>query len=221
MKKTIYADYRLINSAGEESIENRLESMLASGVDEVFVQPVLMTDGFEAKKLRRRVSAFEGRFSKIEFGTAVLENEDSIKKFVDLLALEIDFTLDLEYCLVGHGSSVNREYKLLSKVLHSRGFTNVEVCCLAGDGNTDQYLEKIKKKYLLCGTKKAVHVFPLLINMGVHMEQDIFGMCGTGEKSFAQKLEDAGFKVVKNSVPLSHLKTFKDWYLDEGENKRT
>ena len=47
MKKTIYVDYKLLNSKDAFSLENELNNLLASGVDEILVKPVLMSDGFE------------------------------------------------------------------------------------------------------------------------------------------------------------------------------
>lgn len=222
MRKTIYADYKLINAQGNLSLETQIENLLASGVDEILVKPVLMSDGFEAKKLRERVLVYENRFSKIEFGVPVLGTSENINSFAELLIKEIGFSSEFEYCLVGHGlnNSANREYFELSDVLHSKGFLNVEVACLTGKGNIDSYLEKAQKKTKQSkeGKLKPIQVYPLLINLGIHIEQDIFGTESGEEKSFVQILEENGFEVVKNPVPLSQLESFKARYLDESEN---
>ena len=112
------------------------------GVDEVLVKPVLMSDGYEAKKLRERVLVYENRFSKIEFGVPVLGTSENINSFAELLINEIGFSSEFEYCLVGHGlnNSSNIEYFELSDVLHSKGILNVEVACLTGEGNIISYL---------------------------------------------------------------------------------
>ena len=129
MKKTIYVDYKLLNSKDAFSLENELNNLLASGVDEILVKPVLMSDGFEAKKLRERLSVFEdqGRFRKIEFGLPVLGSPDSINDFAEILIREIGFNSEYEFLLVGHGliGSDNKEYIELSDVLHSKGFSPV------------------------------------------------------------------------------------------------
>ena len=52
MKKTIFIDYKLLNLSGDDSLENKLNGLLASGVDEILVKPVLMSNGYEAKILR-------------------------------------------------------------------------------------------------------------------------------------------------------------------------
>ncbi|MCR5606778.1 MAG: sirohydrochlorin cobaltochelatase [Treponema sp.] len=219
MKKIIYADYELINSEGETSLENKLESLLASDVDEILIKPILMTDGYEAKKLRKKVEPYIKKFSVLTFGTPVLGSPNAIRKFSKLLIKEIGFSSEYEYCLVGHGRADNREYSLLSDILHSNGFFNVEVVCLTGEGNIDLYLKTIKEKSLNNGIKRVIQVFPLFINIGFHIKQDIFGIEETGKKSFVQNLEAEKFTVIKNPVPLSHLKTFKDWYLDERKNQ--
>lgn len=222
MRKTIFADYKLINAQGNLSLETQIENLLASGVDEILVKPVLMSDGFEAKKLRERILVYINRFSKIEFGVPVLGTSENINSFAELLIKEIGFSSEFEYCLVGHGlkNSSNREYFELSDVLHSKGFLNVEVACLTGKGNIDSYLEKAQKKTEQSkeGELKPIQVYPLLINLGIHIKQDIFGTESGEEKSFVQILEENGFEVVKNPVPLSHLESFKARYLDESEN---
>ena len=40
MKKTIFVDYKLLNLSGDDSLENKLNGLLASGVDEILVKPV-------------------------------------------------------------------------------------------------------------------------------------------------------------------------------------
>lgn len=159
MRRTLYADYKMINAQGDLSLENKIEELLASGVDEILVKPVLMSDGYEAKKLRERVSVYKGRFRKIEFGFPVLG------------------TLE----------------------------------------NINSYLEKAGKKTGQSGGEepKGIQVYPLLINLGVHIRQDIFGTDDGEEKSFVQILEENGFSVVKNPVPLSRFESFKARYLDE------
>ena len=219
MRRTLYADYKMINAQGDLSLENKIEELLASGVDEILVKPVLMSDGYEAKKLRERVSVYKGRFRKIEFGFPVLGTLENINSFADLLINEIGFSSEFEYCLVGHGSKngSNREYFELSDVLHSKGILNVEVACLTGEGNINSYLEKAGKKTGQSGGEepKGIQVYPLLINLGVHIRQDIFGTDDGEEKSFVQILEENGFSVVKNPVPLSRFESFKARYLDE------
>lgn len=222
LRRTIYADYKMINAQGNLSLEAKIENLLASGVDEILVKPVLMTDGFEARKLRERVSVYEKRFKKIEFGISVLGSSENINSFAELLIKEIGFSSEFEYCLVGHGLNIssNKEYFELSDVLHSKGFTNVEIACLTGEGNIDSYLEKAQKKKEKSedGKLKSIQVYPLLINLGVHITKDIFGTEKNEEKSFVQILEENGFIVVRNPVPLSHFETFKERYLDENKN---
>lgn len=215
MRKVVFVDYKLLNSKGESSLENKLDNLLASDVDEILVQPVLMSEGYEAKKLRERVSVYENRFSKIEFGSPVLGTKESLNFFADLLIKETGFLSEYEYLLVGHGlnDNPNREYAALSDNLHSKGFMNVEVICLKGECSLASYLEKAQKKT----KRKPVLVFPLLINLGNHIKQDIFGTeeSEEGEKSVVQILEENGFTVVKNIVPLSSFDLFKARYLDE------
>ncbi len=49
MKETIIVDYKLLNSKDDFTLEKKLNNLLASGVDEILVKPLLMSDGFEAK----------------------------------------------------------------------------------------------------------------------------------------------------------------------------
>lgn len=215
MKKTIYVDYKLLNSKDHFSLENELNNLLASGVDEILVKPVLMSDGFEAKKLRERLSVFEGqgRFCKIEFGTPVLGSPESINDFAEILIHEIGFNSEYEYLLVGHGliGSDNKEYFELSDVLHSKGFSNVEVACLTGKGDINSYLEKVQKASSAGRENKAVHVYPLMIHAGHHVTKDIVEV--------VQILNDKGLLVINNCVPLCSFESFKARYMDESKNQ--
>ena len=210
MKKTIYVDYKLLNSKDAFSLENELNNLLASGVDEILVKPVLMSDGFDAKKLRERVSLFEGRFRKIEFGTPVLGSPDSINDFAEILIREIGFNSEFEYLLIGHGlnGSDNKEYFELSDVLHSKGFSNVEVACLTGKGDINSYLEKVQQTGRV---NKSVQVYPLMIHSGHHVTKDIVELI--------QLLSDKGLHVINNSVPLCSFESFKARYMDESKNQ--
>lgn len=213
MKKTIYVDYKLLNSKDAFSLENELNNLLASGVDEILVKPVLMSDGFEARKLRERLSVFEGCFQKIEFGTPVLGSQDSINDFAEILIHEIGFNSEYEYLLVGHGliGSDNKEYSDLSDVLHSKGFSNVEVACLTGKGDINSYLEKVQKASRAGRENKAVQVYPLMIHAGHHVTKDIVEV--------VQILNDKGLLVINNCVPLCSFKSFKARYMDESKNQ--
>ena len=215
MKKTIYVDYKLLNSKDHFSLENELNNLLASGVDEILVKPVLMSDGYEAKKLRERLSVFEGqgRFCKIEFGTPVLGSPESINDFAEILIHEIGFNSEYEYLLVGHGlnGSDNKEYFELSDVLHSKGFSNVEVACLTGKGDINSYLEKVQKASRAGRANKAVQVYPLMIHAGHHVTKDIVEL--------AQILNDKGLLVINNCVPLCSFESFKARYMDESKNQ--
>ncbi len=215
MKKTIYVDYKLLNSKDDSSLENELNKLLASGVDEILVKPVLMSDGYEAKKLRERLSQFEGegRFRKIEFGTPVLGSSDSINDFAQILIHEIGFNSEFEYLLVGHGlnGSDNKEYFELSDLLHSKGFSNVEVACLTGKGDINSYLEKVQRSSSFGCVTKTVQVYPLMIQAGHHVTKDIVEL--------VQILNDNGLHVINNSVPLCSFESFKARYMDESKNQ--
>ena len=210
MRKTIYVDYKLLNSKDAFSLENELNNLLASGVDEILVKPVLMSDGFEAKKLRERLSLFKGRFRKIEFGLPVLGSPDSINDFAEILIREIGFNSEFEYLLIGHGltGSDNKEYSDLSDVLHSKGFSNVEVACLTGKGDINSYLEKVQGSGCV---NKTVQVYPLMIHSGHHVTKDIVELI--------QILNDNGLHVINNSVPLCSFESFKARYMDESKNQ--
>ena len=210
MRKTVYVDYKLLNSKDDFSLENELNNLLASGVDEILVKPVLMSDGFEAKKLRERLLLFEGRFRKIEFGLPVLGSPDSINDFAEILIREIGFNSEFEYLLVGHGlnGSDNKEYSDLSDLLHSKGFSNVEVACLTGKGDINSYLEKVQGSGRV---NKSLQVYPLMIHSGHHVTKDIVELI--------QLLTDKGLHVINNPIPLSSFESFKSRYMDEGKNQ--
>lgn len=213
MKKTIYVDYKLLNSKDAFSLENELNNLLASGVDEILVKPVLMSDGFEARKLRERLSLFEGRFRKIEFGTPVLGSSDSINDFAEILIREIGFNSEFEYLLIGHGlnGSDNKEYFELSDLLHSKGFSNVEVACLTGKGDINSYLEKVQGSSSFGCVTKTVQVYPLMIQAGHHVTKDIVEL--------VQILNDNGLHVINNCVPLCSFESFRARYMDESKNQ--
>lgn len=216
MKKTIFVDYKMLNSKDNSSLENELNKLLASGVDEILVKPVFMTDGFEVKKLREQVSFFEGRFRKIEFGTPVLGNSDSINDFAEILIHEIGFNSEYEYLLVGHGRKTgeNKEYSKLSDVLHSKGFSNVEVACLTGEGDIYSYLKKVQKisRAGYAGREnKTVQVYPLMIHAGHHVTKDIV--------EFVQMLNDNDLQAINNCVPLCSFESFIARYMNDSKNQ--
>lgn len=222
MKGFLSVDYGLLNSKGEETLESRINLLLASGVDEITVRPVLMTKGFEYEQLVKRLEQFKKSFKNVEILSPVLGDRNSTEAFADLLVKEIGFDSEKEYVLVGHGSKngENQEYALLSEILHSKGFKNVEVAVLAGKGNVHDYITKLSEKNGAKGRTVSVH--PLLISAGHHIKNDIFGepgnQCSSHGKSFVQILLENGFAVERNEVSLKQLKSFKENYLNEKQN---
>ena len=210
MKETIIVDYKLLNSKDDFTLEKKLNNLLASGVDEILVKPLLMSDGFEAKKLRDCLSLFEGRFRKIESGIPVLGSPDSINDFAEILIHEIGFNSEFEYLLIGHGlnGSDNKEYSELSDLLHSKGFSNVEVACLTGKGDINSYLKKVQETGRV---NKSIQVYPLMIQAGHHVTKDIVELI--------QVLNDKGLHVINNSVPLCSFESFRARYMDESKNQ--
>ncbi len=220
MAKHIFiADYALINSRNGKNLEEELSKLLASGVDEILVKPLLMSNGFEMSELKRRVLAFNEkqnvpRFKKIKFALPILAERKSAKKLAQILAKEVGFKSSKTYVFVGHGlpQSQNQEYFDFEDILHSLGYENVYVALLTGKGNVNDFLARIKKSKI-----SEISVFPLLINLGHHVEHDIFGEIepNDSDESFCQTLTKNGINVEKHFAPLSKYAEFKESYLNE------
>lgn len=223
-KRIFVADYALINSRNGKNLEEELKKLLASDVDEILVKPLLMSNGFEMSELKRRVLAFNenckkqngAHFKKITFALPVLAEKKSAENLAKILSKEVGFKSSKTYVFVGHGlpQSQNQEYFDFEDILHSLGYENVYVALLTGKGNVNDFLSRIKKAKI-----RKISVFPLLINLGHHVEHDIFGEtepnANSEEKSFCQILTENGIDVEKNYAPLSKYAEFKESYLDE------
>ena len=160
--------------------------------------------------LRQKNCGSVFHFRKIESGIPVLGSPDSINDFAEILIHEIGFNSEFEYLLIGHGlnGSDNKEYSELSDLLHSKGFSNVEVACLTGKGDINSYLKKVQETGRV---NKSIQVYPLMIQAGHHVTKDIVELI--------QVLNDKGLHVINNSVPLCSFESFRARYMDESKNQ--
>jgi len=191
----IVADYKLLSipKDNEESLENLIQKGIENNERELNIKALFMVKGYEYKSLLERSQIYVKKFDSFFISNPILGSEDDIIKFTDFLISSYNLSKDKEYLFVGHGSEKysNEEYFLLQNILIEKGFSNVKISVLKGNGSISDYLRVLTDKV----KDKEINIYPLFINAGVHLKKDMLDYC--------EQIKNYGYKVNYYPIPLS------------------
>ncbi|MBR6500388.1 MAG: sirohydrochlorin cobaltochelatase [Firmicutes bacterium] len=183
-----------------ESLEEALDRLSDEGFVEVTVQPLLINDGGEYEKVRRRIQAYVDRtikIIKIRLGRPLLWSHEDMERLADILCTgtAADPEQPLQKTVyIGHGTggSSDERYRILERKFADRG-------------RSDICIELLKSKRISAeGCRK-----PLMLMAGAHAEEAQCELTGLGENPLIRSIfldhAEQATLIRRNSSPLEAL----------------
>lgn len=180
--------------------QGALEQLIQDGYTHVYVQPLHFTGGEEFDKLKHNILAHEGKgqLEVLRVGRPLVyymaqeEHPDDYQILIDRFIRSLNIPAEDGLLLVGHGGlgSGNSSYGNLQFKLIRAGLTNVRVAVL----ENAPYITDVALPWEWLDGKrpKRIYVHPLLLVLGDHAQNDLFG---DGDDSAINEIAAAGYEV--------------------------
>ncbi|WP_282004622.1 sirohydrochlorin cobaltochelatase [Veillonella denticariosi] len=180
--------------------QGALEQLIQDGYTHVYVQPLHFTGGEEFDKLKHNILAHEreGQLEVLRVGRPLVyymaqeEHPDDYQILIDRFIRSLNIPDEDGLLLVGHGGlgSGNSSYGNLQFKLIRAGLTNVRIAVL----ENAPYITDVALPWEWLDGKrpKRIYVHPLLLVLGDHAQNDLFG---DGDDSAINEIAAAGYEV--------------------------
>lgn len=180
--------------------QGALEQLIQDGYTHVYVQPLHFTGGEEFDKLKHNILAHEreGQLEVLRVGRPLVyymaqeEHPDDYQILIDRFIRSLNIPDEDGLLLVGHGGLGlgNSSYGNLQFKLIRAGLTNVRIAVL----ENAPYITDVALPWEWLDGKrpKRIYVHPLLLVLGDHAQNDLFG---DGDDSAINEIAAAGYEV--------------------------
>lgn len=180
--------------------QGALEQLIQDGYTHVYVQPLHFTGGEEFDKLKHNILAHEGegQLEVLRVGRPLVyymaqeDHPDDYQILIDRFIKSLNIPDEDGLLLVGHGGlgSGNSSYGNLQFKLIRAGLTNVRVAVL----ENAPYITDVALPWEWLDGKrpKTIYVHPLLLVLGDHAQNDLFG---DEDDSVVNEIAAAGYEV--------------------------
>lgn len=202
---------RILSRRGETvpGLEDALETLLAGGYTDVFVQPTHLLYGFEYDSMKALLAQAAPRFEKLALGLPLLAGAEDLTALADCLKTAyLPEAPEAALVLLGHGTEhfANMVYPAMQTALRLCGAENAFVGTVEGWPGFDEVLAQLKAG----GYKRAV-IVPMMLVAGDHACRD---MAGAEPDSWKSRLEDAEIEVSCVLRGLGELPGVQAVYVD-------
>ena len=197
------------------SVEEALETLLASGYTRVAIASLHLFPGTEYMAMIETFNAYRARFKRLVLGTPLLywmgqeEQRDDAADFVQALRQEFpDPKKDEAILFMAHGTlhPSNCFYTLLQTRMDMAHWDNVFVYTLAGWPRMDQIVPQLKERGI-----RRVKLAPLMLAIGAHVTRD---MGGDAPDSHRSRLLADGFEAEVIPKGLGELPAVREMYVE-------
>ncbi len=192
-----------------DTVEEAMKRLAEDGIQEVVVQSIHVTPGFEYDKMVQEVSVFRQRFAHLSIGAPLLETEKDYRELAHILSKETAGYEGEDTAIVwmGHGTrhEANAAYARMQQTLIECGCKQHFVGTVEAKPALDDVMACVKA----CGAKKVV-LLPLMIVAGDHANND---MAGSDEKSWKSQFEQEGFEVIPVLKGMGEYRGIKDMFI--------
>lgn len=204
-----------INGASVYTVEDALETAMIHGFTRVIVVPVFFAKGELYKDLQNRVNFYRQHID-VEMTDAVIFDEASTKETAKVLLDCIKPVKEMEYLLVGHGTSdnYNHNYASLEKAIREQGYENVRVLKLKDRDCVGQAIAWLKGREADMRDAQ-IEIVPLVVAWGDYMAGELYN----SQDSFMWQLRKAGFRTVFTGAGLGQYPEFREIYVKKLKEK--
>ena len=183
-----------------------LTRMKDEGINNIYIQPLLIIEGVEYEKILREARDFikENNNCSITIGRSLLSSDFDYEKVVD--ALELD-NRNESVVFMGHGSTheMDISYEKLEKITHEKGYNNVFFATVEGKKTIDDVIEKLEANNI-----KKVLLTPFMLVAGDHAIND---MASSEEDSWKSILERKNIEVNLKVEGLGQREAIQDIFI--------
>jgi sirohydrochlorin cobaltochelatase len=193
-----------------DNVEGAMERLVAGGVKDLVVQPVLVISGREYDHITSTVKPFEKKFASVRYGRPLLGADADYRELVTVITGEIrqyagDHTAVV---FMGHGTAhaANAAYARLENMLGAGDCPRYHVGTVEAGRSLDDIIVKLEQ----AGGITRVVLFPLMIVAGDHAAND---MAGGGPGSWKSILEAKGYEVIPVLKGLGEYQGVRDIFV--------
>jgi sirohydrochlorin cobaltochelatase len=175
-----------------DNVEDAMKRLVADGIKDLVVQPVLVINGHEYGRVISRVKTFEREFDSVKYGRPLLDADADYRELIDVIAGETkQYAGDrTAFVFMGHGTTyaANADYARLESMLNAGGLSPYYIGTVEAGNSPGDIIAKLEQ----AGGITRVVLFPLMIVAGDHAVND---MAGSGPDSWKNILEAKGYEV--------------------------
>lgn len=208
--------------------ETAVQKMLAEGITSLTVQPLHFMGGAEYDKLKTNILSYQGQgnLKTIKMGRPLFyymgqagiypdDYDLFIDAFIQPFMKEKQIGPDEALFLVGHGGLHigNAGYSVLQLKLWHRGLSNVRVAALEGYPMMRDTL--LNADWMGSIPSKHIHMHPLLLVAGDHVNNDLFGQ---DEDSLVKQLDKVGYEVTAYPYGLGQYTSVQQLFVRHAED---
>lgn len=192
-----------------DNVTEALDRAAADGIEELYVQPTHLMDGYEYNDVLKELTPYVDQFRKIIVGAPLLTEEsdfEAVAKAITEATAEYDDG-KTAICFMGHGTEAesNDVYPKLQETLTNGGYENYYIGTVEAAPTLDDVAAALNEK----GSYEKVVLQPLMVVAGDHANND---MAGTEEDSWKTVLENEGYEVECIIEGLGQMPAIQDLY---------
>ena len=192
-----------------DNVTEALDRAAADGIEELYVQPTHLMDGYEYNDVLKELTPYVDQFRKIIVGAPLLTEEsdfEAVAKAITEATAEYDDG-KTAICFMGHGTEAesNDVYQKLQETLTNGGYENYYIGTVEAAPTLEDVVASMKEK----GGYEKVVLQPLMVVAGDHANND---MAGTEEDSWKTVLENEGYEVECIIEGLGQMPAIQELY---------
>lgn len=193
-----------------DNITQALDRAAANGVKKLAIQPTLLIDGLEYRRVLKETARYTQVFEAVSIGKPLLTSDADFKATAKAMAENTARYDDgkTAVCLMGHGTEAasNDVYAKMQRVFAENGYANYFVGTVEAEPTLDDLLAMVR-----AGTYERVALQPLMIVAGDHAAND---MAGGEAGSWKPAFENAGYSVECVLRGMGELEAIRDILLE-------
>lgn len=201
---------RVLERRGEhvDDVRQALARMAVDGVTDLTVQPGHLLPGEEYDKLVRQVSGCATLFGTVRVGEPLLATSEDMNRVVDIMAEQYPEQRESAVVLMGHGTSwfANVVYSAMNYRAQTQGRPDIHVACVEAEPTLDTVIGQLD-----ASGYRRVRLAPLMLVAGDHAKND---MAGTDGRSWASRLEAAGYEVEVHLEGMGEIPGVRRMYVE-------
>lgn len=194
-----------------DDVPQALARMAVDGVTDLTVQPGHLLPGKEYDKLVRQVAGCSSLFGTVRVGDPLLARSKDMNRVVDIMAEQYPEQLESAVVLMGHGTSwfANVVYSAMNYRAQTQGRPDIHVACVEAEPTLETVIGQLD-----AAGYRRVRLAPLMLVAGDHAKND---MAGRDERSWASRLEAAGYEVEAHLEGMGEIPGIRRMYVEHAQ----